>query len=82
MGVAHVAGSIRAGPDALFGPRSVGNYIHRPELELYDMENDPEEARNLAGDDRYREVLETYVAKLRVFQKRTSDPWLLKWDYQ
>ena len=70
------------GPQALFGPRSVQDYIHRPEFELYDMENDPYEARNLAGDRRYAAVLETYKARLRAFQQRTSDPWLLKWDYE
>ena len=70
------------GPDALFGPRTVRDYIHRTEFELYDMENDPLEAHNLAGDERYAEVLEAYKVRLRAFQQRTSDPWLLKWDYQ
>ena len=70
------------GPDALFGPRSVRDYIHRPEFELYDMENDPHEVHNLANDERYAEVLEAYKIRLRAFQVRTSDPWLLKWDYQ
>jgi len=70
------------GPDASFGPRTVNDYIHRAEFELYDMKDDPWESRNLAIDGGYVEVLETYKAKLRAFQRRTSDPWLLKWDYQ
>ena len=70
------------GPQAMFGPRSVQDYIHRPEFELYDVEKDPYEARNLAGDGRYAAVLDAYKARLRAFQQRTSDPWLLKWDYQ
>ena len=72
----------RRGPSARYGPRSVEAYIHRPAFELYDIENDPYEARNLADDPEYANVLAELQQKLKAFQKRTSDPWLLKWDYE
>ena len=69
------------GPDTMYGPRTVYRYIHRPEFELFDMRSDPYESTNLADDPAYAEVLEEYKSKLRDFQRRTSDPWLLKWEY-
>ncbi len=65
-----------------YGKRVVEAYLHRPKFELYDLENDPHEVKNLADDPKHREVLEEMKAKLKVFQKRTSDPWILKWDYE
>jgi N-sulfoglucosamine sulfohydrolase len=34
--------------EARYGKRTVRGYQHRPEFELYDLERDPYEARNLA----------------------------------
>lgn len=70
------------GMDTMYGPRTVGEYIHRPEFELYDMKNDEWESNNLAGQTQYAKVLETYKNRLKEFQLRTSDPWLMKWDYE
>ncbi len=72
----------RRGTDAFYGPRTVQAYIQRPQFELYDLESDPHEAKNLAGDPEYAELLAELKGKLKAFQKRTSDPWLLKWDYE
>jgi len=72
----------RQGPDARYGVRSVRAFLHRPEWELYDVAADPYEAHNLAADPRYAAVLAEYQAKLRDFQRRTSDPWLIKWSHQ
>jgi N-sulfoglucosamine sulfohydrolase len=72
----------REGPDTPYGRRTVVRYINRPEFELYDLEQDPDESRNLAGEQRYAAVLAEYTQKLRDFQARTSDPWILKWSYQ
>jgi N-sulfoglucosamine sulfohydrolase len=70
------------GPDTTYGRRTVAGYVNRSEFELYDLEQDPDESRNLAGDPRYAAVLAEYQQKLRAFQARTSDPWILKWSYQ
>ena len=72
----------RQGPMAVFGARTVQDYIQRPEFELYDMEMDPHETHNLADDPQFADVLKAYQERLREFQRRTSDPWLLKWSYE
>lgn len=68
------------GLDTLYGKRTLRQYIYRPQFELYDLENDPDETRNLADDPKYAEVLDRLKAKLRAFQKSTNDPWILKWN--
>ena len=72
----------RQGPSALYGKRTVRDYIHRPRFELYDLEKDPHEIDNLATDARYEDVLKTMQAKLKKFQQRTKDPWVRKWEYE
>ncbi len=62
-----------------YGRRSVDAYLHRPKFELYDLEKDPDEVVNLADDPAHAEILRELQGKLRAFQERTGDPWLLKW---
>ena len=66
----------------LYGKRTVDAYLHRPRFELYDLQNDPHEVHNLADDPQHKDRLDATKAKLRVFQKQTKDPWLLKWNYE
>ncbi|HOF40230.1 MAG TPA: sulfatase [Candidatus Hydrogenedentes bacterium] len=66
--------------DAYYGKRKVSAYVHRPAFELYDLETDPDEVNNLAGDPAHAETLERLKRKLRAFQERTDDPWILKWE--
>lgn len=70
------------GPAALYGKRTVKNYIQRPTFELYDLQADPHEIHNLAGDSAHAKLLVDMQAKLKVFQKNTADPWLMKWEYE
>lgn len=72
----------RKGMDAPYGARTVGQFIHRPSFEFYDIAADPEETRNLASDPNHAAVLLEYQAKLKELQKRTEDPWILKWEYE
>jgi N-sulfoglucosamine sulfohydrolase len=65
-----------------FGPRSIQSYRQRPAFELYDLERDPLEAANLAGDPKYAQVLAELKAKIKAFQERTGDPWVIKWQYE
>jgi len=72
----------RQGSEAQYGVRSVHDYIHRPEFELYDLRNDPDESHNLADNPAYSEVLAELKVSLKKFQERTADPWILKWKYE
>jgi N-sulfoglucosamine sulfohydrolase len=72
----------KLGLDAAYGAKTVGAYIERPQFELYDLEADPHEGHNLAADPQHEALLEAMIAKLKAFQKRTNDPWILKWKYE
>lgn len=66
-------------PDQLLGRRTLANFLQRPPLELYDLQEDPEEAHNLAAAPEQRERLERMAARLKEFLRQTRDPWLNKW---
>lgn len=73
--------TIRAG-SKYYGKRTVEAYLHRPKFELYDLEADPHEVKNLADDPKHEKVLTELKAKLKAFQKQTNDPWIVKWEYE
>jgi len=64
----------------IYGPRTIAAFRQRPRLELYDLERDPDEVTNLAGDPAHAALLRDLTARLREFQRTTRDPWLHKWD--
>lgn len=66
----------------MYAGRSLENFTNRAEFELYDLENDPYETRNLAGTPAYQKELELLKKKLYEFQERTNDPWIVKWEHQ
>ncbi|NOX98793.1 MAG: sulfatase [Verrucomicrobia bacterium] len=68
--------------DAPYGQKTVGQYINRPKFELYDMEKDPNESNNLASDPAHAKTLDEYQQKIKAFQKKFDDPWIMKWDYE
>jgi len=68
--------------DKFYGKRSVDAYLHRSEFELYDLDEDPYEIKNLAGDAKYEKLLGELKEKLKSFQKRTNDPWIIKWQHE
>ena len=72
----------KQGMDAPYGQKTVAEYIHRPEFELFDLEKDPHEARNLAAKPEHARLLEEMKKKLKEFQRRTQDAWIMKWDYE
>ena len=74
--------ALAKGPNARYGKRSVAEYLARPEFELYDLQADPHESNNLALQASHAETLEQLKGKLRGFQKRTNDPWIVKWRYE
>jgi N-sulfoglucosamine sulfohydrolase len=70
------------GKDAPYGKRTVGSYIQRPPFELFDLESDPAESVNLAADPAHAERLADMKDRLKKLQKKTADPWVLKWQYE
>jgi N-sulfoglucosamine sulfohydrolase len=62
------------------GKRTLDAYLNRPEFELYDLKNDPDEIVNLAGDLKYKDVFEQLKQKIVTFQKETEDPWYILWQ--
>jgi N-sulfoglucosamine sulfohydrolase len=64
--------------DKMLGQRSVEQYLHRPREELYDLNKDSNELNNVATDPAYKKVLEELRKRLKMWQQRTNDPWLVK----
>ena len=60
-----------------FGNRKVKDYLFRAEYELYDLSKDPYEINNLATSKAHQETLEDMKARLKAFQKKTKDPWMI-----
>ncbi|KAL1870611.1 hypothetical protein Plec18167_007375 [Paecilomyces lecythidis] len=61
---------------AMIGPRTLKDYICRPPEELYDLENDPAEVRNVASDPTFKETLLEMRSALEKWQEETGDLWL------
>jgi N-sulfoglucosamine sulfohydrolase len=65
-----------------YGQKTKEQFIYRPQFELYDLENDPDELVNIAGNPDYQNVLDSMKEKLYNLQKKTGDPWIYKWDFE
>jgi N-sulfoglucosamine sulfohydrolase len=68
--------------DKMLGQRSIEAYVHRPREELYDLEKDPNELKNVANDPAYAEVLADLRKRCREWQEKTKDPWVVKYKYE
>jgi len=64
------------------GLRSVHDYLHRPPVELYDLNSDPREVNNLADDPKYASLRKELEKDLEEYRTRTQDPWLEPEAYQ
>ena len=64
-----------------YGPKKVQDFLFRPEFELYDLDTDPKELKNLALDKSYETVLDLLKGKLKTFQTNTKDPWMIMWNH-
>ena len=72
----------RESMSAPYGQKTVRDYIHRPEFEFFQIEQDPYESKNLAGNSNYSSLLKSYKDKLKSAQSIFNDPWILKWKYE
>ncbi|MEZ6094224.1 MAG: sulfatase [Pirellulaceae bacterium] len=75
-------GQWQHGLSAAYGFRTIDSYIHRPRFELFDLQQDPNETRNLAEDPQFADLLKSYQAKLKQAQQDQHDPWISKWRYE
>ena len=64
------------------GKRNVSDFLQRPAEELYDIEKDPAESKNLANNPAYQKVLKEMRAKLKTMRENTKDPWLINENYK
>jgi N-sulfoglucosamine sulfohydrolase len=66
--------------EPMIGKRSIEQYLHRPAIELYDLQTDPDEVLNLADDPKFatlrREMSERLLARLR----DAGDQWLERYE--
>jgi N-sulfoglucosamine sulfohydrolase len=65
-------------PEPSLGGRPLSQYIQRPRIELYDVIADPSESKNLAADSSQASVVRELEQRLRDWQERTADPWIVK----
>ena len=56
--------------------KTLTEYYYRDQWELYDIQNDPEELKNLAYDPNYLELLMDMQKQLEVWRDATADPWI------
>jgi N-sulfoglucosamine sulfohydrolase len=73
--------SIYLNHEEYYGPKKVSDYLFRPEFELYDLDKDSDEINNLASDKDFEKVLTDMKSKLKAFQMKTKDPWIIMWDH-
>ncbi len=66
----------KQGRNAMLGKRPVMKFLHRDREELYDVENDPDEVRNLASSTEHQSVLGEFRRDTNEFRKRTGDVWI------
>ncbi len=64
------------------GKRSVKNYLQRPQYELYNLINDPNEIENLAYDEEHKTLVDKYRLRIHKFQYDTKDPWAMYQDFE
>ena len=66
----------KKGMDAPYGRKTVGQYIHRAEFELFDIEKDPNELKSVYGQPKYAALtkeLKTELDRLRELYKVPDD---------
>lgn len=66
----------------VIGNRTIDQFLHRPQLELYDLEKDPWESSNLADDPAMAVIKEEMVQNLVGRLEKQGDPWLRKYHPQ
>lgn len=71
---------IRSNNSKMLGPRTVEQFLHRPQLELYDLDNDPWETNNLAATPEHQVKKQEMITDLMQRLTAQDDPWLRKYS--
>jgi N-sulfoglucosamine sulfohydrolase len=74
--------SVRQNQQNKIGERTVEAYLHRAPEELYDMQADPHEVKNLAASPQHKATLERMRAEVHQFRTKTKDGWLINDNYK
>jgi N-sulfoglucosamine sulfohydrolase len=69
--------AIRRG-DPFIGRRSINKYLFRDAIELYDLQSDPDEIKNLADDPAHAQLRKVLSERLQRWMEQTQDPWLVR----
>lgn len=56
--------------------KTLNQYYYRDPWELYDLEQDPHEMKNLASVPQYKDTFTKLASALHEWQNATDDPWL------
>ncbi len=70
---------IRKNAATHIGPRTVEQFLNRPQLELYDLQADPWETKNLADEPEHANRKAAMVKELVSKLEKQGDPWLRKY---
>ncbi|XP_037523085.1 N-sulphoglucosamine sulphohydrolase [Rhipicephalus sanguineus] len=62
--------------EPLHWSKTLDGYYYRDEWELYDLDKDPNELSNVAGNETYATVLSQLKQLLFKWQQTTNDPWI------
>ncbi|KAK4968817.1 hypothetical protein LTR42_009094 [Elasticomyces elasticus] len=65
-------------PPVMLGKRALKDYVFRPPEELYDLEHDADEVKNLAGEKEHEGRLLEFRERVTEWQKLTKDLWLYR----
>src|SRR5262249_29601582 len=68
--------------DKTLGHRPLDSYLNRPKEELYDLRKDPREGVNVAADPAYGDTLKELRGRLKAWQEKTKDPWIVKYEHE
>ncbi len=72
----NLAGISRYKYEKIPAEKYMEKYIHPDEIELFDLEKDPYEFKNLAKNPEYKKVRDHLIAEMKSFQKEIKDPFL------
>ncbi len=68
--------AVRAEGMSAMGGRPTERFLHRDAEELFDLEADPLESRNVIDQPEMQEIAAEMRRKVKSFRRRTSDPWI------